>query len=282
MQYPQSIISIHSYYVLYLQGLTMRFRDKRILLVEDQPLIALSNVAALEKRGYRVKHVANGREAISQALSVYNGVDLILMDIDLGEGIDGTEAARLILRGKDIPILFLSSHTETEIVEKTEDISSYGYVVKDSGLVVLDASIKMAFKLFDAKMKEQEREAALQRSEVKFRVLFEQMQLAIYFHLDNGMIVDVNEAACSLSGFSREELLKMNIFDLHGERDVSGTAAELIREKWASWKSGERVSLKTRHRHKDGSVLKVEVTTGRIDFGQEHIMCAVVRREQAK
>ena len=63
---------------------------------------------------------------------------------------DGTEAAQEILKHLEIPILFLSSHTEKEIVEKTEAITNYGYVVKNSTFTVLDASIKMAFKLFDA------------------------------------------------------------------------------------------------------------------------------------
>nr|WP_208652356.1 hypothetical protein [Leptospira kemamanensis] len=62
--------------------------------------------------------------------------------------IEGTEAAKIILEKTDIPLIFLSSHTEKEIVTKTEGITSYGYVVKSSTITVLDASIKMALKLF--------------------------------------------------------------------------------------------------------------------------------------
>ncbi len=40
------------------------------------------------------------------------------MDINLGPGIDGTQAAEQILNKKDIPVVFLSSHTEPEVVEK--------------------------------------------------------------------------------------------------------------------------------------------------------------------
>jgi PAS domain S-box-containing protein len=57
------------------------------------------------------------------------------------------------LKNDDIPVVFLSSHIDPEIVDKTEKISSYGYVVKNSGLTVLDASMKMALKLFAAKLK---------------------------------------------------------------------------------------------------------------------------------
>ena len=104
----------------------------------------------LAKLGYTVDHVLTGEAAVSYALDADSRPDLILMDIDLGKGIDGTEAARQILNETDIPVIFLSSHTEPEVVEKTEKITSYGYVVKNSVITVLDASIKMAFKLFEA------------------------------------------------------------------------------------------------------------------------------------
>src|SRR6056297_1400719 len=128
-------------------------KGKYILLVEDESIIALSEKMQLESYGYSVDFVSNGEEAINSILNDNDKYDLILMDIDLGTGIDGTQAAEEILKIKDIPVVFLSSHTEPEIVEKTENITSYGYVVKNSGIVVLDASIKMAFKLFEANHK---------------------------------------------------------------------------------------------------------------------------------
>ncbi len=144
---------------------------KTILLVEDEALVAMSGKMVLEKFGYIVLTAISGEEAITTFKS--NKIDLILMDIDLGSGIDGTEAAEIILRDNDIPIVFLSSHTEPEIVEKTEKITSYGYVVKNSGDTILNASIKMAFKLFDSKRKEREKDAGLLESENRYRLLFE-------------------------------------------------------------------------------------------------------------
>jgi PAS domain S-box-containing protein len=125
--------------------------QKYVLLVEDEAMIALLKKSELENFGYSVKHLSSGEKAVSYVLKNSTSPDLILMDIDLGQGIDGTEAAQQILAKKDIPIVFLSSHTEKKIVEKTENITSYGYVVKNSGTVVLDTSIKMAFKLFNEK-----------------------------------------------------------------------------------------------------------------------------------
>jgi PAS domain S-box-containing protein len=126
------------------------FTRKTLLLVEDEAILAMNEKLQLESYGYAVKVVSTGEKAV-EAVKAMPEIDLVLMDINLGKGIDGTEAADIILRDHDIPIVFVSSHSEREIVEKTEKISSYGYVVKNLSITVLDASIKMAFKLFDEK-----------------------------------------------------------------------------------------------------------------------------------
>ena len=125
---------------------------KSLLLVEDEALIALNNKRSLERYGYWVE-IANCGEKALEILERGPDFDLVLMDINLGKGLDGTETASRILQTQEVPIVFLSSHTEPEIVERTEKISSYGYVVKNSSITVLDASIKMAFKLFEANRK---------------------------------------------------------------------------------------------------------------------------------
>ncbi len=142
----------------------MSLEQKNILLVEDEGIIALREKTQLEKYGYTVISESTGEKAVER-INENKTIDLILMDIDLGSGIDGTEAAELILKDHDIPVLFLSSHNEPEVVNKTERITSYGYVVKNSGITVLDASIKMAFKLFEANRKiKKVSEALLERN----------------------------------------------------------------------------------------------------------------------
>ncbi len=139
--------------------------DKKIiLLVEDEALIAMAQKKALEKHGYGVITAHSGEKAIEKVRTTPD-IALILMDINLGTGkMDGTECAEVILKERDIPVLFLSSYTQPDIVEKTEKITSYGYVVKDSGETVLDASIKMAFKLHKAKQEIKENEQSLSKT----------------------------------------------------------------------------------------------------------------------
>ena len=90
----------------------------------------------IEKKGYHVLTAMSGEAAI-ELFKKGNKIDLILMNIDLGKGMDGTQAAKIILQDHDIPLLFLSNHTEMEIVKKTDNITSYGYVIKSTGESVL-------------------------------------------------------------------------------------------------------------------------------------------------
>ncbi|TVR66444.1 MAG: PAS domain S-box protein [Spirochaetaceae bacterium] len=121
-----------------------------ILLVEDELLIATAERMVLERAGYEVITASTGERALEIARDGPE-IDLVLMDINLGTGIDGTEAARIILRDRDLPLVFLSSHTDPETIAKTEKITSYGYVVKNSGETILLASIRMAFRLHESR-----------------------------------------------------------------------------------------------------------------------------------
>ncbi|PKL24002.1 MAG: hypothetical protein CVV47_12120 [Spirochaetae bacterium HGW-Spirochaetae-3] len=146
-------------------------RNKAILLVEDEALIAMSEIGQLKNAGYRPVWAVSGERALEIVRSNQEPVDLVLMDINLGGGMDGTEAAREILAANDVPVVFLSSHLEEEIVRKTEEITNYGYVVKNSSFTVLDASIKMAFKLFDA-------HCSIRSQKMEIEAAYEQMQVA--------------------------------------------------------------------------------------------------------
>jgi CheY-like chemotaxis protein len=64
---------------------------RSILLVEDEAIIALAEKSGLEARGFSVRHVMSGEEAVRVALGP-DAPELVLMDLDLGRGIDGTAA----------------------------------------------------------------------------------------------------------------------------------------------------------------------------------------------
>ncbi len=172
---------------------------KTILLVEDEAIIAIDEARSIGELGYRVVTASSGEAAVRIALGEET-VDLILMDIDLGRGMDGTDAAREILNVRAIPVVFLSSHTEKEIVEKTEKITSYGYVVKNSGITVLDASLKMAFRLFEVNGK-------LRASEAHYRIMFESTGSSMILVEEDMTISMMNEEFARQVGYPPEEII---------------------------------------------------------------------------
>ncbi len=124
-----------------------RFLNKKILLVDDELIIGMATKQKLEKMGYSVL-VSPNRELTLKIIDENSEVELVLMDIDLGRGSNGIDLCKELLSRKKLPVVFVSSHTEPEIVSLTEQVTSYGYIVKSSSITVYDASIKMAFKLF--------------------------------------------------------------------------------------------------------------------------------------
>ena len=120
-----------------------------ILLVEDEAVVATAEAEMLRENGYAVIIARSGEEAVEMACKDPS-IELVLMDIKLGTGMDGADAARNILARRKMPILFLSGHTEAETVARTDDIASYGYVLKSSGDAAILASIKTAFRLYDS------------------------------------------------------------------------------------------------------------------------------------
>ncbi len=173
--------------------------SRTLLLVEDERLVALAEKRTLERFGYRVLVASSGEDAV-EAVKENPAIDLVLMDIDLGEGIDGTEAAERILALRELPLVFLSGHTEPEYVERTEGITSYGYIVKNSGDTVLDASIKMAFRLFEAHQR-------LKDSETFQRTVIDGLPLPLVSVDRDDKVTVWNPAAERVFGWSKEEVL---------------------------------------------------------------------------
>jgi len=198
----------------------MNKEEKTILLVDDEAIICQDQAETLKREGYHVITTISGESAIEQFKNG-NQIDLILMDIDLGKGMDGTQTAEIILHDHDIPLIFLSNHTEMEIVKKTDSITSYGYVIKSAGESVLIAAIKMAFRLFRAYKENKQKTILLENSELRYRRLFESAQDGIFIlNAGDGRIIDVNPYLMDLIGYTYDELIGKNLWDVSPFHDI--------------------------------------------------------------
>jgi two-component system sensor kinase len=98
-------------------------------------------------------------------------------------------------------------------------------------------------------------EEALRESEERFRTLIEEAPDAFFAHDPHGNIIQVNERACTSLGYSRPELLDMNVTDI--EQDSTGVNVEAL---WNRVAGGHKVMIEGRHRRKDGATFPTEVT----------------------
>ena len=89
----------------------------RALIVDDEFLFALSLAADMQALGFASCDIAaNGQDAFLQAME--NTPDIVLMDVNLEGGREGIEAARWLREVCDIPIVFITAHTDADTVER--------------------------------------------------------------------------------------------------------------------------------------------------------------------
>ncbi len=116
----------------------------------------------------------------------------------------------------------------------------------------------------------QRAQEALKESERRFRQLVEHAADELVLH-DNGKIIEVNQQTCDDLGYSREELLKMTVYDLE-----VGISPQDLQKIWEQ-KTDSPFTVRGIHRRKDGSTFPVEVRVARFIYGGRRLLLALAR-----
>ena len=175
----------------------------RILIVEDEAIIALGIQEDLEKLGYQVVGSAYDGEEALEMVQVQQP-DLVLMDINLRGMLDGIETALLINKSRSTPVIFVTAMVDDETVQRAKPCEPYGYIIKPIRQDDLRTTIEHALYKYNA-------EAKLRQSEARFRSLFETSLDGIVSTDPTGNILDCNPAFCTLLGYSTAELIGKSI-----------------------------------------------------------------------
>lgn len=121
----------------------------KVLIVEDEGVVALDMSQELESAGYTVAaHVISGEAAIQKAGELRP--DVILMDIHIQGEIDGIQAAEQISTRFNIPIIFVTAHADEATLQRAKLTRPYGYVIKPFEPNELRANIEIALHRFRA------------------------------------------------------------------------------------------------------------------------------------
>src|SRR5215467_2823411 len=115
----------------------------QILIVEDEPIIARDLAETLTSSGYKVSAIASsGEEAIKKVEEQQPG--LVLMDIVLRGSMDGIETTACIQARCDIPFVYLSAYSDSEVLKRAQKTYPYGYLVKPFTEHELAVAIELA------------------------------------------------------------------------------------------------------------------------------------------
>ncbi|GAB3022227.1 two-component system response regulator [Bowmanella dokdonensis] len=114
-----------------------------LLIVEDEQLIALNLSLDLQDSGYEICAMASSEQEAFELAQAHRP-DLVLMDINLGAGGDGINAARRIGQDLHIPVIYLTAYTSDDLIRRTGLTAPYGYIVKPYNSRELKASIETA------------------------------------------------------------------------------------------------------------------------------------------
>jgi hypothetical protein len=108
---------------------TMTTHAKRILVVEDEGIIAMELAHHLREFGYEVVGAA-ADVAEALALAERERPDLVMMDIVLRSPVDGIETARRLRATRDLPVVFLTAYSDATTLERAKQAAPYGYLLK--------------------------------------------------------------------------------------------------------------------------------------------------------
>ena len=125
----------------------------KILLVEDDGLLATSLVEDLDYLGYSAKPVNSGEKALAAIKK--DPPDLVLMDIKIKGQMDGIETSERINSAYGIPLIYLTAHSDRSFLERAKLTEPYGYLLKPVGRWDLSCAIEMGLykSLADRKRK---------------------------------------------------------------------------------------------------------------------------------
>jgi PAS domain S-box-containing protein len=118
-------------------------KNKKILIVEEDYILAYNLKRDVESFGFDIPAISSNSEEAIKMTSKINP-DMIIMDINLGNGNDGIETASIIRTSKDIPILFLTAYSDENTLDRTKITDPSAYIIKPWNMKELESNNKIA------------------------------------------------------------------------------------------------------------------------------------------
>ncbi len=244
----------------------------KILIAEDEPAHAEAICQALT-----CKHFVT-ETRVTRSLSGYHEAvaasppDLALIDLRLLEGVFES-LMPLPPESMTFPIIVMTDSGD-EAVEVGSRWAGVMECVIKSGACFESLPWTVIRVMRDWNLWSERRKTveALRSSEEKFRAYVEQTADPIFVHDSHGNILDVNRAACEKLGYSRPELLSMNVVDIEQDIDLVS-----LQKAWSEMLPNRPFTLKGTHRRKDGSTCPVQIHLATFELEGQRRFSGLVR-----
>jgi len=174
----------------------------RVLIVEDEVIIASDLAYTLNSMGYSVTGAVRSGEAALESVAK-NPPDLVMMDINIDGKLDGIETADEIHKTRDIPVIYLTAYADKLLLERAKITGPYGYLIKPYDERELQSVVEMAWYKHSLNKK-------IRESEDKFRALTENTP-DILFSMDMDGVVTYISPQINKYGFLEDEILGKNL-----------------------------------------------------------------------
>jgi len=186
----------------------------KILIVEDDALVAEDIKQAIQNSGYSVTSIAtSGLEALIKVKK--DSPDLVLMDVVLKGKMDGIETAHKIHTHFNIPIIYITAYSGKDTLAAAKLTKPYGYLIKPINEKELLIAIEIALNKYREK---KDIEETLSETESRYRQLIERINESIILLDKKGIISFVNDNFLKMNGYSQAEVIGHSIVEfLEGE-----------------------------------------------------------------
>ncbi|MBL7926069.1 MAG: response regulator [Bacteroidia bacterium] len=132
-------------------------RKTKIIVIEDEVIVAKDIQKSLIQLGYDVPAVANSAQVAFEKIDEYEP-DLVFCDIKLKGSIDGIDIASRLREEYLIPVIFLTSYVDKETLDRAKVTEPYGYIVKPFNQTDLETTVAMALYKFEKDMEVRDNE----------------------------------------------------------------------------------------------------------------------------
>ena len=243
----------------------------KILIIEDNSgdLFLVQDYLDEYFKSYNQTSANSFSEAYKILSTQKNYFDIILLDLSLPdlEGMDLVDA--MIPLALDTPLVLLTGYSDIPFSILTLSRGISDYMVKDD---------LTAFSLYKSIIHNIERKKyikEIETSQKKYSNLFQlSPQPLIIYHIESLSIIDVNEAACNLYGYSIDEFVGLSIIEIRPEEERSYFLKEV--EKIKNLNNNKTYTGLFKHQKKNGEVFTVEVFNNLASYEEQNIRISLV------